>query len=173
MSQFGGCEKLASQYKVIAEALGEFERKSGHFSSVPPSALKSFRHSVSPLPVEVLESYLDDLLSLEITCSELFLPSDTFSNRISLFSLLGLVASVVCGVYAASTGATFFLSLGLTICLASPFAVLWHFSPRERTIRRMRYAQVLSHEISRRRGGGKGGRAVGTDLGVIQGAFGA
>lgn len=151
--RFGGCPRLRSQYQTIASELTDVEKKCGRFAPVTPSSIKAFRKGTVLIPVEVLESYLEDLLNLQVSEPDLFIEPDRLGNRILHFSIVGLVFSAVCGVYAASSGASFLLSLALTICLASPFAVLWHFSPRETTMRRLRFAQILSREISRRRGG--------------------
>ncbi len=169
---FGGCPRLEEQYRTIGKALGQFEKTNGRFRTPSPSSVKEFRQSLVFLPVEVLQSYLDDLLNLEIKPEQLFISHDAFGSRIAWVAVFGLALAIGLGLYAASGGATLLLSFALTVCIACPFAVLWHLSPREATVRRMRFAQLLSHEISKRRGGGKGTMTPSSGRLVFEGLWG-
>jgi hypothetical protein len=107
---------------------------------------------VAFISVETLEAYLEDLLDLEVCEENLFIFREERLVRSSLIALGGMLFALCIGLYAASSGASLFLAFGLTVCLALPFAVLWHFAPREGVMRRLGFAQTVSHEISRRRG---------------------
>lgn len=144
---FGGCNRLLNHFQVIGAALLEYE------SSRSDRSERDFGVAVAFVPIEVLESYLEDLLSLDVSIDRLYLSYEEPSLLSLCFAIAGMIFSVGLGIFAASTGASLFLSLALTICLAFPFAALWHFAPRAGIMRRMRLAQVLSRHISHRRGG--------------------
>jgi hypothetical protein len=144
---FGGCNTLLGQYKTIGTALVAYEDASGR------EATETLRTSLAFVPLEVLESYLEDLLNLEISLDKLFIRSGNGGRRSICIALLGMVVATGFGLFAASSGASLFLSFTLTVCLAFPFAVLWHFAPREGVTRRVRLAQLLSRIVSGRRGG--------------------
>ncbi|MCB0331886.1 MAG: hypothetical protein KDD55_00235 [Bdellovibrionales bacterium] len=169
---FGGCPRLEEQYRTIGKALEQFEKTNGRFRTPSPSSVKEFRQSLVFIPVEVLQSYLDDLLNLDVKPEQLFITHDAFGSRIAWVALFGMGLAVGLGLFAASGGATLLLSFALTVCIACPFAVLWHLSPREATVRRMRFAQLLSHEISKRRGGGKGTMTPTSSRLVFEGLWG-
>lgn len=144
---------MSDQYFLIGKALGNFERDVGYFSGFTFSALKSFRRDVAFVQTEILESYLEDLLDIEVSPSKLFLAENSIPRRIAQISFFGMGLSLFVGLYAASAGASLSLSFVLMLCVASPFALLWHLSPSESNARRLRLARVLSYEIQRRRGG--------------------
>jgi len=169
--QFGGCDRLLGHYRLIGRQLLECERSQGglrsliNFSALQLDwngeeteggfsieALANFRQGVVIVPVEVLESYLDDLLDLDVDEANLFIARRRPIFGSALISLLGMCAAMSIGLYAVSLGVAFFFSLTITVFLALPFAVLWHFVPREQIVRRVRFAKLLSHEIARRRG---------------------
>ncbi|MCB0355147.1 MAG: hypothetical protein KDD64_16560 [Bdellovibrionales bacterium] len=152
-SSFGGCRQLEERYRAIGRALSSFESHNGRFSQISPKALKELRESLVFIPVEVLESYLDDLLNTEVPSHKLFLPVDHFGTKVAWLALAGLLFAVGVGLLAASSGAGLLVAFAVTLTAASPFAVLWNLSPREASARRMRFAHVLSHVISQRRGG--------------------
>jgi hypothetical protein len=144
---FGGCNTLLGQYKTIGNALVEYQ------SEPHKGSVDTLRESLVFVPLEVLESYLEDLLNLEIPLEKLFI-RDGRTNHLSIYvALIGMVVATGFGLFAASTGASLLLSFTITVCLAFPFAVLWHFAPREGVTRRLRFAQLLSRIVSDRRGG--------------------
>lgn len=149
--QFGGCNRLLSQYKVIGTELLRYEEQAYQYGYSLSPDYSEFRQGVSYIPVETMESYLEDLLDLEVSTERLFIFREPRLHA-SFLSLGGLLFAICTGLYAASSGASLILAFGLTVCLALPFAVLWHYTPREGLMRRVYFAQVLSHEISRRRG---------------------
>ncbi len=149
---FGGCNRLLGQYQTIGAALLSLEDTQRRYGG-GTAALAAFREGVSFVPVEVLESYLDDLLTLSVREETLFIQREF--DKAQLVSaglpLAGIIVAIAGGLYASSQGAPAVLSFACTISLALPFAVLWHYVPRGAT-RRVRFAQVLSQEIARRRG---------------------
>jgi hypothetical protein len=156
---FGGCNKLLSQYATIGSALQKYEHSMRRLGALRSSAFVQFRAGVSFVSVEVLESYLEDLLDLDVDESKLFIESRTTGISWVVVAALGLCAAIATGLMATSRGASLPVSFGLTLALAFPFGLLWHFAPRDAAARRMTFAQVLSHEVSRRRGTDKGPRA--------------
>lgn len=156
---FGGCNKLLFQYRAVGEALLAFERAYTLVGHLSPSTLRLFREGVAFVSLEVLESYLDDLLDPERSTEYLFIARRDRVWQRSLVALAGLGGALTLGLHFASTGASLFSSFALTVGLAAPFAVVWHYAPRESAVRRMGFAQILSHEISRRRGSSRDRRA--------------
>lgn len=156
MHPFGGCNKLLSQYATIGTALQKYEHSMRRLGALRSSAFIQFREGVSFVSVEVLESYLEDLLDLDVDESKLFIESKATGLRWVVVAALGLCAAIATGLLATSRGSSLLVSFGLTLCLAFPFGLLWHFAPRDAAARRMSFAQVLSHEVSRRRGTDKG-----------------
>ena len=151
---FGGCERLRVHYSTIGASLIRLE----HFSSFSlvqrgVSGEKIFREEVVFTPVEVLESYFDDLLDPEISDERLSIALQSWGQRVAsnLVSILGLFGAVLSGLYAATLGTPLSLSFFIAISLAVPFATMLYLSAGGAT-RRLRFAQVLSREISRRRG---------------------
>ena len=140
---FGGCNRLLGHYRTIGVELLALEARGG---------IGSFREGVSFVPVEVLESYLEDLLDLDVKEDGLFIVRERSRIHSLYLPLLGIALALSGGLYLVSSGASEFVSLGLTASIALPFAVLSHFFPRNGLMRRMNFAQTLSGEISRRRG---------------------
>lgn len=151
---FGGCERLRVHYSNIGASLIRLEHF-GSFSLVQRgvSGEKIFREEVVFTPVEVLESYFDDLLDPEISDERLSIALQSWGQRVAsnLVSILGLFGAVLSGLYAATLGTPLSLSFFIAISLAVPFATMLYLSAGGAT-RRLRFAQVLSREISRRRG---------------------
>ena len=147
---FGGCDRLQRQYQSIGTGLLVFEE-----SPQTTNNQREFQIAVAFVPVEVLESYLEDLLDVRKSEAKLFI--ETEHGWVQGFSvcLAGLLLAMGIGLYAATTGASLVLSFALTVCIGFPFALLWYAFPKAGILRRMRLAQVVSQEISRRRGGDK------------------
>lgn len=145
--------RLVADYRAIGTELLSYESGTRSYGYQSFSAFTGFREGLAFIQVEVLESYLEDLLDLEISEDALFIRISGFRVRSAHWALVGLLGALTIGLYAASRGASLPLSFGLTVALALPFAVLWHFAPRDGLARRVGFAQLLSHEISRRRGG--------------------
>ena len=151
---FGGCQRLRKQYSTIGAALITLEHY-GSFSLVQrgASAEKIFREEVTFTPVEVLESYFDDLLDPEVSDERLSIALRSWGQRVAsnLVSILGLFGAMLSGLYAATLGTSLSFSFFIALALAVPFATMLYLSAGGST-RRLRFAQVLSREISRRRG---------------------
>lgn len=160
---FGGCNRLLGQYACIGQELLKYEASARRYGYGSFSAFSHFREGVAFVTLEVLESYLEDLLDLEVDEDRLFITRETPAFQWIAVSLVGLCGSMALGLYAASTGASLFASFTLTVALAFPFAVLWHFAPRGGVTRRMAFAQIVSHEVARRRGSDKGPRESATE----------
>jgi len=114
----------------------------------------SFEAGVSFVPVEFLESYLEDLLDLQSKDEDLYIATARKFSWSTLVSILGLGLAIAIGLFTASKGFSLLGSFTVTVVLALPFGVLWHFSPRDFVSRRLRFAKLLQNEVSRRRGGG-------------------
>jgi len=155
---FGGCNRLLSQYSCIGAELLKYEASTRRYGYGSFSAFSHFRQGVSFVSLEVLESYLEDLLDLDVSEERLFINRESPNLKWIFVSLLGLSGATSLGLYAASTGASLYASFALTAALALPFAVLWNYAPRGGVTRRMGFAQIVSHEVSRRRGSDKGPR---------------
>ena len=160
---FGGCDRLLRQYKIVGQELERLSRTlrvfNPAFSSVPEGeGLKHFQQSLSFIPTEVLDSYRSDLLDPQIRSERLFIKADRHLWRLPLLAFSGMIGAIALGLHAASSGASFFLSFGVTLLIAAPFAAIWHLAPRDGTLRRLRFAQWLAEEIHRRNGDDGGAR---------------
>jgi hypothetical protein len=161
---FGGSSQLRHHYRIIGAALLKFEADTSDYNYRSFEPACALRENLAFLPVEVIESYLESLLDPEVSESELFIGRTAGGWASALVSLAGLMGAIGLGLYAATSGASLMLSFALTVCLAVPFAVLWHYYPKGHLARRMSFARVLSEEIARRRGrDGKLGRSVAFD----------
>jgi hypothetical protein len=151
--------KLSASYNTIGNALlmcEEFGLTYWHgMSGKSSSNIKQaeFQEGVCLISVEILESYLEDLLDRDISNETLFIRRKGILPPLNWFALGGILASLSCGLYAASTGVLLGLSLAVTIFFSSPFVIIWHISPGWGVARRMFFAQIISQEITRRRGG--------------------
>lgn len=146
--------RLLGDYRTIGAELLCYEGGTRGYGGRSFTAFTAFREGVAFVHVSVLESYLEDLLDLDITEETLFIRRTGFRPRSTHGAFIGLLGALALGLYAASGGASLPLSFGLTVALALPFAVMWHFAPRDGLARRVGFAQIISHEIARRRGGG-------------------
>lgn len=145
---FGGCNRLLGHYKTIGQELIQIESD---------GSIGSLREGVAFVPVEVLESYLEDLLDLGVKEETLHIQQEHHWLRSWQLIASGFGLAISSGLYAASSGAALPLSLGVVITLGLPFAMIMYFAPKTGLMRRMSFAQILSAEISRRRGRDKDG----------------
>ena len=166
---FGGCNNLLSQYQMIGKELLRFESDRGlnailffsffNVGSGFPSeeeanrALRNFTEGVAFVQVEVLESYWDDLLALDVSDEKLSIIRNRAIPTTLLVALLGVLFSLGSGLYVVSKGIHFLVSFTLSCCMALPFVMIWHFGPRYGQARRVAFAKILEKEIVRRRGG--------------------
>lgn len=149
---FGGCSRLLEQYQQIGRSLMEYESKL--CSSLVPRRHPS-RHlgqSLVFIPVEVLESYLDDLLELGVSDESLFIKKTRPAKRALFLSAVG-VSTFAALVIAVLNGATIAsLSALIIVTFLAGLGAAMYFVPRMRSLRRFSFATVLSREIARRRG---------------------
>ena len=149
---FGGCNRLLDHYQQIGRALLECERKLSTSLLPGQRHKREFGQSVVFVPVEVLESYLDDLLDVGVCDDSLFIRKPTPAKRALLLSAVGAAAfggsvlAVLGGATVASLSA-----LIITTFLAGLGGALY-FVPRLKVFRRFSFATILSSEIARRRG---------------------
>ena len=151
---FGGCERLRQQYATVGTGLLCLER-SGSLVLVQRNLLaeRTFREHVTFVPVEVLESFFDDLLDPEVPDERLSIAVRSWGHRVTsnLVAIIGVLGAVLAGLYVSALGMSLALSFLLAVSLAIPFATMLYLSTGGAT-RRLRFAQVLSREIARRRG---------------------
>ena len=152
---FGGCNKLLEQYRMIGRGLLAYEGRA--CAALIPSArsLSDFSAAVSFVPVEVLETYLDDLLDLGVSDESLFIkrPKPCWQGRL----ILGVLAAAIVGalfVWHGDLTAALMPAL-LAITFLAGIASSLYFLPRTKAIRRFSFATVVSREIGQRRGQGK------------------
>lgn len=151
---FGGCNKLAGQYRIIGRELLTFEQHSGLSSLTSPGKSETaFRQGISFIPVEVLESYFDDLLDIGQPDSILHIESKSWIRRPGWMyvAVLGMLVALLMGLYVASLGTSLPIAFSLAVSLCIPFAAMLYIASNSAS-RRMRFAQLLSREIYRRRG---------------------
>ncbi|RMG42545.1 MAG: hypothetical protein D6719_06195 [Candidatus Dadabacteria bacterium] len=146
---FGGCETLRTHYQMIGTGLLRWEAS----SEAPELRALTFRRDVAFVPVEVLESYLEDLLDLSVEEDRLFIRDDRGENTWQVASLIVVVTLALLCIYFIFTTAAILPVIKLASSAAIISGVIWVFFPRGREIRRMDFARVLNREINRRRGG--------------------
>ena len=164
LKPFGGCGTLLGHYKSVGSALLDYERKISkrlYYVLYPSYKLdQQFSTAVSFVGVEVLESYLDDLLDLNISDESLFILRPWASwQRISLGVSFGIIAMLGAAAYSLlDAGGLALFSCAATLSMAIICTVLICL-PRPKILRRFGFATLLSHEILRRRGNdGRGNR---------------
>ncbi len=149
---FGGCNRLLEHYQQIGKSLLDYEmRISG--SLMPGRRYnREFGQAVTFVPVEVLESYLDDLLDVEVQDESLFIKKPRPAKRALLLAAVG-VCTLVASVSAGRDGGSFMsLTVLLAITVFAGMGGALYFLPRLKILRRFSFATVLSGEIARRRG---------------------
>lgn len=152
---FGGCNKLLEQYRMIGRGLLAYEQ--GACAALIPStrSLKDFSAAVAFVPVEVLETYLDDVLDLGVSDESLFIKKSKPCWRGRLFlSVLGAALAGALFVWHGDLTAALMPAL-LAVTFLAGIASTLYFLPRTKAIRRFSFATVVSREIGQRRGQGK------------------
>lgn len=143
---------LPPSYRIIGAELLALEGRYDAIGRITPSSFKSFRQGVVTISVEVLESYLEDLLDNSVDDGYLFIERAGKEWVAKGVALVGLGAALAAGLYLAVQSDSIALSFPSTLLLACPFAWLWHRGARLGANRRMFFAHIVSHEIARRRG---------------------
>ncbi len=149
---FGGCNRLLDQYQQTGLALIAYERRVGGALIPAQRYMKDFRRGVSFVPVEVLESYLDDLLDLSVSDESLFIKKSSLSSK--AVGLVGLCAATVGYVVWVGREAEQAVSLSALVLVAffAGLASALYFLPRTKVLRRFSFATLVSREIAARRG---------------------
>jgi hypothetical protein len=152
---FAGCNRLLEQYRMIGRGLLACER--GACAPLIPSArnLRDFSAAVSFVPVEVLETYLDDLLDLGVSDESLFIkkPKLSWRGRTLLTVLATALVGALCAWHGDLTKAV--MPALLAVTFLAGIASTMYLLPRTKAIRRFSFATVVSREIGQRRGQGK------------------
>lgn len=149
---FGGCNQLLSHYKTIGRELLRSEGSRINYRYGSARIIREFQEGVAFVPVEVLESYLEDLLDRDASEESLFIARKGRGIHLRFLALTGVGFALATGLYCASSGASFYRSFALTVALVFPFAALWQLTPYAGLARRLGFAKIVSREISRRRG---------------------
>jgi len=141
-SNFTRSERLIECYAMVGCSLLEYEKSQSGLGSVLDlshastpfpipidiktffkRSLRNFEQGVSFVPIEILVAYLEDLLDLEVSDETLHIaiPKSKFNSI--WISLIGLVCSIIAGLYLVSLGAPLIFSFGVTVLLAFPFGL--------------------------------------------------
>lgn len=150
---FSEANSLRCHYKLIGEELKNFDSISVSFFS----SFSEFREGVAFVPVEVLESYFDDLLDLEVSEQTLNISNNKTVLLSNLTVILGIISAFLVGFYTASSLNSILFASFIALCVASPFLAFLVFMPKLGNARRMRFARIVSKEIARRRGSDEDG----------------
>lgn len=151
-SAFGGCNRLLVQYRTVGHALRTFERRSWPFglNRVRRPAEREFRLAVAYVPIEVLESYLEDLLDLDFGEERLFIEQPGVQLSFPNLAAIALGFCILGGAFGLMADESPLLSTAVGCVLA--LSIFAFCLSRHQATRRMRFANILSQEISRRRG---------------------
>lgn len=152
LTPFGGCNRLLEQYQQTGRALLEYERRTCGALIPGQRHNREFGQSVSFVPVEVLESYLDDLLDVGVTDESLFIKKLQPAKRALVLSAIGLAAFAVSAVEVLSGATLASLTALIVVTFFSGLGAALYFIPRMKVFRRFNFATVVSGEIARRRG---------------------
>lgn len=149
---FGGCTRLLEHYRQTGSALLTYERRVCGGIMPQHKHLVEFGQGVAFVPVEVLESYLDDLLDLEVSDEGLFIKKPRPSKPALFLIGASIVAFLSALIAGPSESQGFFLpALVLTVFCAGLGSALY-FVPRTKVIRRFNFATAVSRQIAARRG---------------------
>jgi hypothetical protein len=149
---FGGCARLLSHYQQVGAALIQYERVVCGSLLPGQRYVREFGQAVSFVPVEVLESYLDDLLDLGVNDESLFIRKTRPAKR-ALFLVVLCVATIAYLGYLAFSGESNAAWPLLTVvAFSAGIGSALYFLPRTKALRRFSFATVMSREIARRRG---------------------
>lgn len=149
-------DRLLDHYRAIGQALLDYERLSYIFNG-GEAKFRSFRQNVAVVPLETLESYLDDLLEQDMSDEILFIRRKGFFSRMESWFLCGATAVLITLLALSLFSLSKILSFGIAGTVFALIFVAASLLVQTRSImRRMDFAKIVSFEISRRRGGGAG-----------------
>jgi hypothetical protein len=109
---------------------------------------------VASVCVEILESYLEDLLDPRVGLELLYVARTGLWRSIDLLTGFSLLGSCVVGGYISYISGAPLVGLSSTFLLILPVIAVWHRSPLGNMARRVAFARIVSKEVGRRRGGG-------------------
>jgi hypothetical protein len=149
---FGGCNRLLEQYRTVGRALLGYERLFGGALIPSGRSAREFSTNVSFVPVEVLETYRDDLLDLGVGDEGLFIRKNNH-NRGGVTLLAFLLVGMSGALFALHGDLTAALLPALLfVTFLSGIASTLYFLPRAKVIRRFSFATVVAQEVAQRRG---------------------
>jgi hypothetical protein len=152
LSPFGGCNRLLEQYQQTGRALLEYERRICGALIPRQHHNREFGHAVAFVPVEVLESYLDDLLDVGVSDEGLFIKKLQPAKRAWLLSAIGLAAFMSSAIQVMNGATIASVTALIVVTFLSGLGAALYFIPRMKVLRRFSFATVVSGEIARRRG---------------------
>lgn len=142
---------LKYSYAIIGEALLHYESKTKNATTDYNFAFNELRENLVFTNVELLESYLEDLLNIKISDGALYIER-------SKCRFAGIPCELTLVLIALAGGLTFYLldtniitAILLTALLSLPLLLISYLAPFT-VKRRMVFARALSKEIARRRG---------------------
>lgn len=162
---------IFEHYKVIGTQLLLCEELKMEHGIGENRLAEEFRVGVSYVSAEILESYLDDLLEIKSKDEGLFIKRNDvsyFKDKFAVPLSFALITSLV----GFSLNLTFPAHIASTVLIfAMAFFTFWVLSPYNTFKRRLYFAQLLSQEISRRRGRDSQGRQWSQSTNVISKIF--
>ena len=149
---------LKTHYLTVGSELLKYEMEClGWRLNNEDAARRQFREGVSFVPVEVLESFLDDLLDLRIPDRSLHIERQIRFAGVVLAGIALILLGIALNYFA--MGLSYFQSFAFSMLLGLGALFVWHHTYR-RSHRRLLFVKILSQEISRRRGRHGDGTAV-------------
>jgi hypothetical protein len=144
-------DSIQSTYQSIGQSLLAYEQKAKHITSDINFAFTELRENLAFIQVEVLESYLEDLLNPKVSDEALCIARKRTKFYRFIFDILVIVTALSAGLLFIEYGYSKYTAFLAIFCSFLPFYFLSKYSPFLIT-RRMSLARALSKEISRRRG---------------------
>ena len=152
LNPFGGCNRLLEQYRHVGSSLLDYERRICGALIPGQRFSREFGYAVAFVPVEVLESYLDDLLDVGVSDESLFIKKLKPAKRALALIGVGLAAFGVSAVEVLNGATLASLSALILVTFFSGLGAALYFIPRMKVLRRFSFATLVSGEIARRRG---------------------
>jgi len=152
VNPFGGCNRLLEQYQQVGRSLLDYEHRVCGAIIPGPRFSREFGHAVAFVPVEVLESYLDDLLDVGVSDEGLFIRKRKPAKRALALIVIGMATLGASAVEVLNGATLASLSALILVTFFAGLGAAFYFIPRMKVIRRYSFATVVSGEIARRRG---------------------
>lgn len=111
-----------------------------------------FRQAVVFLPVEILETYLHDLLTPRVTNETLFIKPESLCASSLIWIPLALIALALVITTSAGLISPLYLTAIMGMTLACVSGALVYYSLAQGMLRRMKFSRMVNIEIIRRRG---------------------